>query len=79
MFRFCFVRVELIKAKLLPGMLLLRLAKLRGFPSLYVGIALSYWRFLYVRLRHAGNKDHVNSRNGMAFCEFITDRVVTIS
>jgi hypothetical protein len=65
--------VELITAKVLRGMLLLRLAKLMGFPSLYVGITVSYREFLSVRLRHAGNKDYLNSRNGMAFCEFITE------
>ena len=68
-----FVRVELITANVLPGML----AKLRGFPSLYVGITVSYRGFHYVRLRHAGIRHNLNSGNGMAFCEFIT-RVATV-
>jgi hypothetical protein len=72
------VRVELITAEVLPGMLFLRMAKLMGFPRLYVGITVSYRGILYVRSRHAGIKDYLNIRNGTAFCEFITIRVLLL-
>ena len=57
----------------LPGMWLLRLAKLMGFPSLYVGITVSYRKFLHVLSRHAGIKGYLNSSKAMAFCESITE------
>jgi hypothetical protein len=68
-----FVRVELITAKVVPEMLLLRLAKLMGFTSRYVGITVYYRGFLYVQLRHADNKDDLNRRSVTAVCEFITE------
>ena len=37
-----------------------------GFPQSLCG-------FHYLRLRHAGIKDSLNSRNAIAFCEFITE------
>ena len=55
-----FVRVELISLKILPGMLLLRLAKLLGFPSHYVDVTLLYRVFLYVLLRHLATKRRFN-------------------
>ena len=44
-----------------------------GFPSLYVGYYYILPVFHYVRFRHAGIKEYLNSRNGMAFCEFTTE------
>jgi hypothetical protein len=55
------VRMELIITKVLPGMLLLRLAKLMNLPSHDAAIAYCIVQvLLYARLRHAGSKDDLN-------------------